>query len=132
MNKIILILVCSLTILGCSTDEETNNTNPELQSKIIGTWKNDGHYEDTPNPNPVPFEAEHFYPISNGVKITYYTSTYSSSYLDEPIINGNYSITKDSILAHNDEIIGKIYRVNDTILLITHPSGYAAIRYRKL
>lgn len=130
MKKIIIIFTL-FAFLSCSENNETNNNNKELQSKLIGTWKNDGYYTDIANPNPVITEAENFYPISNGAKITYYTNTFSSSYLDEPIYSGNYSVSNDSLLSYNNEIIGKIW-VNDTQFIVSDPSGYEATRYIKI
>ena len=46
MKKIILILIICLAIISCSENSETNNTNPELQSKLIGTWQYEGYYDD--------------------------------------------------------------------------------------
>lgn len=128
MKKIILILVCSLTILGCSTDEETNNTNPELQSKLIGTWEYEGYYDDVAtDENP-----DGFFPTPSGFTITYFTETFSSSYLGNPLKNGNYNVSNDSLLTHNDEVIGKIVQINDSKLIVRDPSGYGASRYGKI
>jgi hypothetical protein len=133
MKKIFLIFVSCLVISACSSnDEDKIQENALLKEKLMGTWKYDGYYEDVPNPNPVQSEAENFYSASNDEEITYYTDTFAVSILNEPTYSGNYTISNDSLLSHNNETLGKIFSINETRLIISHLSGYSAARYSKV
>ncbi|WP_395044109.1 hypothetical protein [Flavobacterium sp.] len=127
MKKIIIIFTL-FVFLGCSENNETNNTNPKLQSKLIGTWVNEGYYDDVAtDENP-----DGFYPIPNGISTTYTNETFNSTLFGNPHDSGTYTISNDSLLSQNNELIGKIYSIDNSKLIITIPSGYGAIRYGKI
>ena len=102
----------------------------QMQLRLNGSWENTGYYDDVVNPeNP---ELENYYPIPNGVTITYSSTTYSSTYLNNPHENGSFSVSNDSILKHNNIVIGKITLLNETELIVVHPTELGGARYTKI
>lgn len=126
--KKIIILFTLFGLLSCSENSENKNTNPELKAKLIGTWENEGYYDDVANPD----TPDGFYPIPNGISTTYTNETFNSTLSGNPHESGTYTISSDSLLSHNNELIGKIYLLDNSKLIITIPSGYGAIRYIKI
>jgi restriction endonuclease S subunit len=126
MKKILLIFITLIVLISCSNDNRISSNNL-LKEKLIGTWVNEGYYDDVAtdeNPNG-------FYPMPNGITTTYSIETFSSTLNGSRFESGNFNVSNDSILSHNDEIIGKISRIDDFKLIVTTPSGYGAIRYGK-
>jgi hypothetical protein len=125
MKKIILIITI-LTLISCSNNDNRDTTNP-LKEKLKGSWKYEGYYDDVAtDENP-----DGFYPTADVVNTIYNDDTFSTTLNGNPHESGMYTISTDSVLSHNNEIVGKIFLINDTKLIITSPHGYGAVRYAK-
>ena len=125
--KKILVFIVFTALVSCS---ESNDEINQMQSKLNGSWENTGYYDDVVNPeNP---ELENYYPIPNGITITYSTTTYSSTYLNNLYENGSFSVSNDSILRHNNLVIGKITLLNETDLIVIYPTELGGVRYTKI
>lgn len=134
MKKIFLI-VASALFISCS-DNGNNSTNA-LQTKITGNWKYVGYYDDQGNEP----DGTNFHPFSNGDVIIYYSN---NSFAKINTINGNYSISNDSILTTNFTStinaetytgINKIFILNDNELELGNYNGSDIIgisRYEKV
>lgn len=127
MKKIFLIPVLLFVLIGCtkSTNEEVT-INP-IQLKLKGSWENAGYYDDVVNPESP--ENDNYYPSPNGVTISYNSETYSSTYFGNPYQNGNFSVSNDSILNHDSDVIGKIITLNNSELIIRNMSQLGGIRF---
>ncbi|HOD11235.1 MAG TPA: hypothetical protein PKH91_10865 [Flavobacterium sp.] len=125
--KKILVFIVFTALVSCS--ESNDEINP-MQLRLNGSWENAGYYDDLVNPeNP---ELENYYPIPNGVTITYFSTTYSSTYLNNPHEEGTFSVSNDSILKHNNIVIGKITLLNETDLIVIYPTELGGVRYTKI
>ena len=126
MKKILAYLLF-IVLVSCS---ESNDEINSMQLRLNGSWENTGYYDDVVNQeNP---ELENYYPLPNGVTITNSSTTYSSTYLNNPHENGTFNVTNDSILKHNSTVIGKIIVLSETELIVVHPSQLAGFRYSKI
>lgn len=127
MRKII-ILSAFFAFVGCSDNKDDKSEINELEKKLKGIWTHEGYYADVAtDENP-----DGFFPEPSGVTIRYFTETFSSTYLGNPLKNGNYNVSNDSLLTHDDEIVGKIVQINDSKLIVRDLSGYGASRYGKI
>ena len=97
MKKIIFTLIISLTLLGCSKNEESTSTiipQKTVPAKLIGSWKFVGIYnyfdiDQTDNP--------HIEYYQNGEVITFSSnSTFNQN--GDINYNGTFIITEDSVL----------------------------------
>lgn len=95
MKKIILILVCSLTIFGCSSNDESKNNTPQ---ELIGKWKFVGYYDDVANEP----DGSNFHPLDNGDFIIFNNNnTFISGNNAIAINNGSYHVSSNMIMALN-------------------------------
>lgn len=126
MKRLMLFLIFSIQISCSDNNDEINS----LQLKLNGTWENTGYYDDVVNPdNP---DLGGYYPIPNGITITYSSTTFSSTYLNEPFEEGTFNVSEDSILKHNSSVIGKIKILNESELIVVNLSQFGGVRYTKI
>ena len=124
MRKILLTLIISLSLFGCSKNEESSSPiipQTKVPAKLIGSWKFVGIYnyfdiDQTDNP--------HIEYYENGEVITFSSnSTFNQN--GEINYNGTFTITEDSVLkrfynatnetnSFNYEV--KIVTLNDSIM----------------
>lgn len=125
MKRLVLNLIF-IALVSCSENNENINS---LQLKLNGTWENTGYFDDVVNPdNP---DLEGYYPIPNGVTITYSSTTFSSTYFNEPYEEGTFKVSKDSVLRHNSSVVGKIKVLTESELIIINLSQLGGVRYIK-
>jgi len=131
MKKTVIITSLLIALASCSksSTEEAVVTPPSLN--ITGVWKNIGYYDDVVNPNGTN-PSDNFYPIPNGITTTFYSNTYSSTYLGNPYQNGIYSISNDSILSQDGTVKGKIAKLTSSELIINNLSDLGGVKYVKI
>lgn len=97
MKKIVLILICSLTIIGCSSNNEDKSI-IETPENLIGSWKFVGYYDDVANEP----DGSNFHPLDNGDFIIFNNNnTFISGNNAIAINNGSYQVSSNMIMALN-------------------------------
>jgi hypothetical protein len=127
MEKIISILTCIL-VIGCSTSEDLNTASLELKSKLVGNWKYIGYFGDVADDE----HPDGFYPTTDEISTIYTNATFITTLSGNPVENGNYTISNDSLLKHNNVLIGKIASIDNSRLIVSTPEGYSALSYEKV
>ena len=95
MKKILLTLIISLTLFGCSKNEEDTTLVPvnknKMKEDLIGTWKLVGYYDDIEDPE----TGTNYHDVENGYQINY---NLDNTFTNSNNIFGTYTVSQDSIL----------------------------------
>jgi hypothetical protein len=101
MKKILLTIIISLTLLGCSKNEENTTPVPTNKNKmkevLIGTWKLIGYYDDIEDPE----TGSNYHLIENGDIYKFSSNGNFDNVGDDINPDGTYSVSLDSVLTRN-------------------------------
>ena len=101
MKKILLTIIISLTLLGCSKNEENTTLVPVNKNKmkevLIGTWKLIGYYDDIEDPE----TGTNYYLVENGDVYKFSSNGNFDNVGDDINPDGTYSVSLDSLLTRN-------------------------------